>query len=635
MSKLLENIESPKDLKNLSPEQLGQVCQEIRETIVKQVASKGGHLASNLGCVELTVALHLEYNAPDDKIIWDVGHQAYPHKLLTGRYKQFHTLKQYQGISGFLKRTESEYDVFGAGHASTSLSAALGFAVARTKLGKDNHVVAIIGDGSLTGGMALEALNNAGVSNENVLYILNDNKMSIAPNVGALHKYLNHVLAHPTYNKLKTEVWNMTGKFPEGLGKNIRALAKKVDEGVKRSILPGSLFEDMGLQFYGPINGHDLLELRRMLRHLKTIQGPCLLHILTEKGHGFELAEQDSYKWHASTPFDPASGKRKAPENPVPTYAAMCGQILTDLGKKDPKIIAITAAMPDGTGLNIMEKELPGQVFDVGIAEQHAVTFAAGLACEGMKPVACIYSSFLQRAIDQVIHDVAIQKLNVTFLLSHSGLVGVDGPTHHGSMDITYLRMIPNMVIMSPANATELRNMIHTAYQYKDGPFTIRFSKGDALQYPPDEKIETYTFGVPQVVQTGEQVLFISVGNMLENAKQAIQILNKDGICPTLINARSIKPLDQAIYAELFQKHSFIVTLEDNVIAGGFGSAISELLNELGIYGKGILQIGLPDKFVTHGDVSVLQKLCGMDAESIATKVKNLMPKALSITTEL
>lgn len=624
MKTLLESIKSPSDFKNFTHDELAMLAKELREAVINQVAQKGGHLASNLGVIELTIALHLEFNTPDDRIIWDVGHQAYPHKLITGRYPQFHTLKQYNGLSGFLKRSESPYDVFGAGHASTSLAAAMGFAVARSKLGQKKHVVAVIGDGSLTGGMAYEALNNAGDSNENVIFILNDNRMSIAPNVGAIHKYLNRILAHPTYNRLKDDVWKLTNKFPSGARKGLQAFMHKVDEGVKSIILPGGLFEDLGIKYYGPIHGHDLGEIRRMLRHLKTQQGPSILHIVTEKGHGFSHAEEDAYKWHASTPFDPNSGERKGDKSPPPSLAQVSARTLIELAKQDPKLIAITAAMPDGTGLNQFEKELPAQFYDVGIAEQYAVTFAAGLACEGMKPVVCVYSTFLQRAIDQVAHDVALQHLPVLFVMSHSGLVGVDGPTHHGNMDLSYLRMIPEMVIAAPSSAAELRNAIYTGYKYKKGPFAVRFPKGAGPDGDAQNTMEELPIGVPRVITQGKDVLFVAAGTMLANATKAAEILQNESIHPTIVDARFVKPLDHASYRELFEKHDIIITLEDSVIMGGFGSAINELLNELGIYGRKVSNIGLPDAWVTHGDVPILQKLHGMDPESIAERVRTL-----------
>jgi len=624
MKKLLEGISSPDDIKKFTTEQLSQLAEELRQTIINQVAQKGGHLASNLGVIELTLALHLEFQAPQDKIIWDVGHQAYPHKLLTGRYPQFHTLKQYGGLSGFLKRSESPYDVFGAGHASTSLAAAMGFASARTRSKQKHHVVAVIGDGSMTGGMALEALNNAGDSNENVIFILNDNRMSIAPNVGAIHRYLNHILSHPTYNRLKDDVWNFTSKFPQGVGKGIRAFMHKVDEGVKSIILPGGLFEDMGIKYFGPVHGHDLEEIRRMLKHLKTLNGPSILHIVTEKGHGFGLAVEDSYKWHASTPFDPSSGERKGDKSAPLSLAQVSAQTLLELAHQDPKLIAITAAMPDGTGLNLFEKELPQQFYDVGIAEQYAVTFAAGLACEGYKPVACIYSTFLQRAIDQIAHDVALQHLPVLFVMSHSGLVGVDGPTHHGTMDLSYLRMIPEMVIMAPSNAAELRLALYTGYKYTAGPFAVRFSKGPGTDGNPTNTLSEVPLGIPRLLEEGQDIVILAAGTLVSNGIKAREILLTQGLNPTLIDARFIKPLDKKSYQEIFQKHSIIVTLEDNVLAGGYGSGVNDLLVELEIFGKICINIGLPDAWVTHGDVSTLQQVLGMDPESIAKKITDL-----------
>ncbi len=620
---MLENIHTPADLRGLSIEQLKTLAAEIRATIVKQVAAKGGHLASSLGAVELTIALHKVYQTPKDKIVWDTGHQAYPHKLVTGRYKDFHTLKQFGGLSGFLKRDESEYDTFGAGHASTSLSAALGMAAARTHQNLDFDVVAVIGDGAMTGGMVYEALNNAGETEEKVTFILNDNKMSIAKNLGGISKYLNRIISNPTYNKLKDEVWGFTGKLPRG--KDLQKLASKVDEGLKKILLPGGFFEDLGIRYFGPVDGHNLEELIEILEAVKKRPGPNLIHVVTTKGYGWDKSEADAIKWHASNPFDLESGKPKAAPAKTPGYTQVFGDALLEIAKQDARVIAITGAMPEGCGVNIMAKEIPNRVYDVGIAEQYAVTFAAGMACEGMKPVVAIYSTFLQRAIDQVIHDVAIQELNVIFAIDRAGLVGLDGPTHHGAMDLSYLGMIPGMVIMAPSDEKELRNMLFTAIKYDDGPVAMRYPRGSAQA--PDEKapFEKLPIGMPRILQEGEDLLILAIGNMVGYAKKAAELLVKDGVRPTVVDARFAKPLDRGAYADLLSRHRHVLTIEDNVPMGGYGQAVALLITELGKNDIILRHLSLPDEFVTHGDIPVLHKILGMDAEGIQKKALEML----------
>nr|MDQ3001978.1 1-deoxy-D-xylulose-5-phosphate synthase [Fibrobacterota bacterium] len=566
---MLENIHSPADLRGLSIEQLKQLAIEMRETIVKQVANKGGHLASSLGTVELTLALHKVYQTPKDKLVWDTGHQAYAHKLVTGRYKEFHTLKQFGGLSGFLKREESEYDTFGAGHASTSLSAAMGMAAARTQQNRDFDVVAVIGDGAMTGGMVYEALNNAGEIEEKITFILNDNKMSIAKNLGGISKYLNQIISNPTYNKLKDEVWDLTGRLPRG--KDLQKLASKVDEGLKKIFLPGGFFEDLGIRYFGPVDGHNIEDLIEILEAVKKRPGPNLIHVVTTKGFGWDKSEADAIKWHASNPFDIESGKPKAMPAKTPGLTQVFGDALLEIAKQDGRVVAITGAMPEGCGVNIMAKEIPSRVYDVGIAEQYAVTFAAGMACEGMKPVVAIYSTFLQRAIDQIVHDVAIQELNVIFAIDRAGLVGLDGPTHHGAMDLSYLGMIPGMVIMAPSDEKELRNMLFTAVKHDNGPVAVRYPRGSA--YAPDEKLpfQQIPMGLPNIVREGEELLILAIGNMVLPAKKAADLLAKDGINPTVVDARFAKPLDRKAYSELFARHRAVLTIEDNVLHGGYG----------------------------------------------------------------
>jgi len=620
---MLERIQSPADLRGLSLEELNQLAQEIREVIVRQVADKGGHLASNLGTVELTLALHRIYETPKDKIVWDTGHQAYPHKLVTGRFKDFHTLKQYGGISGFLKREESEYDAFGAGHASTSLAAALGMAAARTQKGEDFNVVGIIGDGSMTGGMAFEALNNAGETDEKIVFVLNDNRMSISKNVGAISKYLNRIRTNPTYNRLKEEVWEFAGKLPRG--NDLQKIVGKVDDGLRKLIFPGGFFEDLGIRYFGPVDGHNLEALLEIFTAVKQLPGPNLVHVVTTKGYGWEKAEQDAIKWHASNPFDLASGLPKAAPAKTPSLTTVFGDALLEIAKQDERVIAITGAMPEGCGVHIMAKELPKRVYDVGIAEPYAVTFAAGMACEGMKPVVAIYSTFLQRAIDQVVHDVAIQHLNVIFVLDRAGLVGADGPTHHGALDLSYLNMIPGMVIAAPSDEKELRNLLWTAVQYDGGPIAVRYPRGNALAPDAKAPFQKVEIGKPRTVLEGEDILILAVGHMLIAARKAAEILAKEGLHPTVVDARWVKPLDKAAYTELLARHRVVITVEDNVVSGGYGSQIAEFLAASNRWDMPIRHIGLPDAFVTHGDVSVLHQLHGMDAESIARKAHELL----------
>jgi 1-deoxy-D-xylulose-5-phosphate synthase len=620
---MLENIHSPADLKRLSIDQIKALATEMRDTIVRQVASKGGHLASSLGTVDLTLAIHYVYDAPKDKVVWDTGHQAYPHKLVTGRYKEFHTLKQFGGLSGFLKRDESPYDAFGAGHATTSLSAALGMAAARTKLGRDNDVIGIIGDGSMTGGMAYEALNNAGEIDEKVVFILNDNKMSISKNVGAISKYLNRILVNPKYNKLKDDVWDLAGKLPQG--KHIQKLMARADRGIRRMIVPGGFFEDLGIRYFGPVDGHDIEALIEILGAVKELPGPNLIHVVTTKGQGWEKSEADAIKWHASNPFDIESGKLKAAPAATPGLTKVFGEAITELAQKDKRIVAITGAMPEGCGLNIMANALPDRVYDVGIAEEYAVTFAAGAACDGLKPVVAIYSTFLQRAFDQVVHDVAIQHLNVTFVLDRAGLVGLDGPTHHGAMDLSYLGMIPGMVILAPSDEKELRNLLHTALEYNEGPIAVRYPRGNA--YAPDAKLpfETLPIGLPNVVEEGEDLLILAVGHMLAGARKAAAALRAEGFKPTVVDVRTVKPLNREAYDALFARHRAVLTIEDNVLHGGYGTTVSLLMNELGRRDIPLGHVALPDEFVTHGEVPVLHRILGMDADGIQKKALELL----------
>ena len=616
----LKDVKTPQDIKHCSVEELYGLAAQVRETIIGQVSKHGGHLASSLGVVELTIALHYVYNAPEDKIVWDVGHQAYVHKLLTGRYDRFGTLRQQGGISGFLKRNESEYDCFGAGHATTSISAALGFAAARNHFNRKNNVVAVIGDGSMTGGMAFEALNNAGLSKQNMTIILNDNKMSIAPNVGGFSKYLNRVISDPVYNKMRSDLDRLMKRVPGILGSRFRDLFLQVESAAKNAVKPGAFFEDMGVRYFGPIDGHDINELIMILERVKSQPGPCIVHVLTEKGRGLDAAEKNPTKFHGTGPFDPESGLPLSPGSKNPSLTSVFGKTLLELAKKDSRIIGITAAMPTGCGLDIVAKELPDRVIDVGIAEEHAVTFAAGLACEGVVPVVAIYSSFMQRAYDQIMHDVALQNLHVVFVLDRAGLVGADGPTHHGAFDLSFLRTVPGMTVLAPSDENELRDML-TASIDMEGPVAIRYPRGTALAeqlLPAPDKVDVK---LPKVLEQGSGILLLGAGFMTNELKKTAEALRAAGHKPTLVDARVVKPLDTESYRSLFDSHEVIVTLEDNTLVGGYGSAVGELLMDLGYTDKRLMRFGLPDHFVEQGEIPALFKLLKIDGESVAKQI--------------
>src|SRR5690554_2258492 len=620
----LENIRSPKDLKNLSIDQLNVLAAEIRDAIISQIAKHGGHLASSLGVVELSIALHYVFNTPEDILVWDVGHQAYVHKLLTGRYDQFETLRKQGGLSGFLKRSESPYDAFGAGHASTSISAALGFAVARNHFKKKNKVVAIIGDGSMTGGMAFEALNNAGITKENMTIILNDNKMSISPNVGGFSKYLNRIISDPVYNKARLDVDKLLKRLPGILGTKFGDLLVATENAAKSALKPGRFFEDLGVRYFGPIDGHDLNEVIQILDRVKDFEGPCLIHLLSEKGRGLELAEQNPSKWHASVPFDPQSGLPTKKCSETKSLTTIFGETLLEIVRHDERILCITGAMASGCGLDIVEKEFPERVIDVGIAEEHAVTFAAGLACDGIVPVVAIYSTFLQRAYDQIIHDVALQDLHVVFILDRAGLVGADGPTHHGSFDLSYVRTVPKMIIMAPSCENELRDMLRAAIDMP-GPVAVRYPRANALECELNDKPQEMPIGIPLILETGSDILLLGVGTMLQELKKTAAILRENGKNPSLVDARFVKPLDETTYKDLFDSHSIIITLEDNSVVGGYGSAIAEFLSDNAYRNHQLIRFGLPDDFVEHGEVPDLYKLLKIDGESVAQQIMEIL----------
>lgn len=614
-TKFLKDVNYPRDLKKLKLTDLRELSDELREYLIDTISKIGGHLGASLGVVELTLALHYTFDTPKDKIIWDVGHQGYIHKILTGRKEALKTIRQKNGISGFLKPSESEYDVFGAGHASTSLSSALGIATARDFQNKNYKVIAVIGDGSMTGGMAYEAMNNIGLLKKDIIVVLNDNRMSIAPNAWSVQNYFNDLMINESYNKLRNKIWDITGRIDKKHGDRLRSIAARIEGGIKGVLTPGMLFEALGFRYFGPVNGHNVVNLVKIFEDIKAFSGPILVHVFTEKGKGPEYGISHSQKLHALNPFDKSTGI-EIKKSSVPAYTKIFGESLVEIAKKNDKIVAVTAAMPDGTGLNVMQKEIPGRYFDVGIAEQHAVTFCAGLAIEGFTPVAAIYSTFLQRAFDQIIHDVALQKLNVIFVLDRGGLVGADGPTHHGTFDLTYLRLMPNMVIMSPKDESELRNMLYTATKYKKGPIALRYPRGNALGVKLSG-FEKYEIGKGEKLTDGSDIAILSVGNMVNFSLEAYEILKNKNITATVCNMRFIKPLDIELLYEIFGKHKKIITVEDNSIIGGFGGAISEFAIQHGFKNE-ILLHGLPDRFIEHGKPEELYKDLKMDGEGIA-----------------
>ncbi len=624
--KYLKDITSPKDLKKLNIQQLTILAYEMREKIIDVVSKKGGHLAPSLGTIELTIALHYVFDAPRDKLIWDVGHQAYAHKLLTGRLNKFDTLRQKGGISGFPKRQESEYDVFGTGHASTSISSALGIVAARELKGEDFRVVAIIGDGALTGGMALEGLNNAGHLKKDILIVLNDNKMSIAKNVGAFKRYLTKISSIPIYHKLRYDVWELINKLPSTIvGEEIKELTHKIGDGLKNLIVPTMLFEELGFEYFGPINGHNISNLIDIFSKVNRIRGPKLVHVVTKKGKGYTPAEGDPTHFHGLGKFNRKTGLSERGNAP-PSYSAVFGNIMIELAQNDNKIVAITAAMPTGTGLDNFALKFPARFFDVGIAEQHAVTFAAGLATEGMKPVVAIYSTFLQRAFDQLIHDVCLQNLPVIFCMDRGGIVGEDGPTHHGTFDLSYLRIVPNMIVMAPKDEVELKDMLYTAVNYEKGPTAIRYPRGKVFGLPQKKNPEKISIGRGEVLKRGKDVLIIAVGSMVYPSLDATKILLESNIDATVINARFIKPIDGELIKQEMEGKKLIVTVEENAVKAGFGSAVLEFLQEIDVKKK-IINIGIPDKFVEQGSPELLKEELGLCSEGIAKKVIEYLNK--------
>ncbi|MCK4272043.1 1-deoxy-D-xylulose-5-phosphate synthase [bacterium] len=619
MSLILDGINSPADLRKLSIPELVILSQEIREQIIAVVSEHGGHLAPSLGAVELAIALHYVFDTPRDKIIWDVGHQAYAHKLLTGRRDSFHTLRQYGGISGFCKRSESEYDVFDAGHASTSISSALGIACARDLAGEDFKVVAVIGDGSMTGGLAFEGLNNAGALGRDIIVVLNDNTMSISKNVGALSTYLTDLITNPLYNRLKGDIWQLTGKMAR-VGKRIRGLAGRMEESIKSFLVPGIFFEAFGFRYFGPIDGHNHTQLIKTLKQIKEFKGPILLHMLTKKGKGYKFAEQDASKFHGIGAFEKINGMVTSSKK-VPSYTQVFGETMVQLAARNKKVVVITAAMSIGTGLTTFGERFPDRFFDVGIAEQHAVTFAAGLACQGYRPVVAIYSTFLQRAFDQIVHDVALQKLPVVFAIDRGGIVGEDGPTHHGVLDLSMLREIPNIVIMAPRDENELKHMLKTAVCYDGGPVAIRYPRGSGVGVPLKQRLKLIEIGKWEIVRQGSDAAILAVGSMVHPALKAAQKLSKKVVDVTVINSRYIKPLDDDMLRDVAGRYNHIVTVEENVLAGGFGAAVLEFLTTERLDKVKVTRLGLPDRFIEHGPKGLLLSKLGLDDRGIFSSV--------------
>lgn len=625
----LFKINSPSDLRQLKPENLNTICNELRQYIIDVVTTVGGHFGANLGVIELAVALHYVFDTPYDKIVWDTGHQGYPHKVLTGRRDLLPTIRQLGGISGFLKREESPYDAFGAGHASTSISAALGIATARDLLNEKFKVVAVIGDGALTGGLAFEAMNNCGFQKKDIIVIFNDNGISIDPNVSAISSYFSEIFSKRTVSSIRDKIWNATDIFPK-FGDRLKDYLSRLEGGLKSIITPGMLFEAFGFNYFGPINGHNVLKLVKILNQIKNLKGPILLHIMTEKGKGYPPAEIDSTKLHAISKKikkETQSIEKVDIKKVAPTYSDVFGKAMQELMEKDERIVAISAAMLSGTGLLPVAEKFPQRVFDVGIAEGHAVTFASGMATEGLIPVCAIYSTFLQRAFDHTIHDCALQKLHVVFALDRAGLVGEDGPTHHGTLDLAYMRLIPNMIVTAPKNEQELRNLLYSAIYYYPGPVSIRYPRGKGT----GEEIkgfEPIPLGKWELLAQGKDIAILAVGKMVSNAILARDLLIQKDISPTIVNARFIKPLDNELLWQILQGHQVVVTIEDGTIIGGFGSAIAEFMVQNNFKNK-LKILGIPDKFIEHGSQEELHSLLGLNPDGIAKTIEKLVLEEL------
>ncbi|HTY20523.1 MAG TPA: 1-deoxy-D-xylulose-5-phosphate synthase [Geobacteraceae bacterium] len=625
MAQILEKINSPADIRGLSIKELNTLAAELREVIISVCASNGGHLAPSLGVVELTIALHRVFASPQDKIVWDVGHQAYAHKLLTGRRERFATLRTLGGISGFPKRSESPHDTFDVGHSSTSISAALGMAVGRDLKKTGNKVIAVIGDGSMTGGLAYEGLNNAGHLNKDLVVILNDNEMSIAENVGAVSTLLSRTITSEFVHRIKKDMEGFLEGL-DGIGKGVLKIAKRAEESLKGLFTPGMLFEAFGFEYIGPIDGHNIELLLETLENVKRFDDAVLIHVLTKKGKGYRPAEVNPALFHGVGPFEAATGKVLKGKGGAASYTAVFGEAMKRIAAEDEKVVAITAAMPDGTGLTPFSREYPSRFFDVGIAEQHGVTFAAGLAAEGFRPVFAVYSSFLQRAFDQVFHDVCLQNLPVVFAIDRAGVVGSDGPTHHGLFDLSYLRILPNMTVMAPKDENELQHMLQTAVEH-DGPIALRYPRGSGYGVPLEQKLRAMPIGKGEVLRNGKDGAILAVGVMVYPAVEAANTLAGEGIDLTVVNARFIKPIDRELILSIALGSGTIFTVEDNALKGGFGSAVLELLEEEGVEGVRVTRFGYPDRFVEQGEQTELRRIHGLDSEGIAAGIRKAMVK--------
>ena len=632
--KYLDKIKNPEYIRNLNENELLELCDELREYTIETITEIGGHLAPTLGVVEITVALHYVFNTPKDKLVWDVGHQGYAHKLLTGRFDQFPTIRQYEGLSGFLKRSESEYDVIGAGHASTSISAALGLAEARRQKNEDFRVGAIIGDGSMTGGLAYEAINNAGHLGKQLLVVLNDNEMSISPNVGAVSRYFTRLISNPIYNRVRNEFWDLTGKLPVASEKT-RSLVKKIEESLKSLLVPGILFDELGFRYFGPIDGHDLKEVIKTLENIKDIQNPVLLHVITKKGKGMvsmnvdnQDYHNDAVKFHAVKPNGKIKPKDKlvsgTKENAIPSFQDVFGKLVCEVGRNRKDTVCITAAMREGTGLVPYSKEFPDRYYDVGIAEGHGVTFASGLAAEGIRPIAAIYSTFLQRAYDHIVHDCAIQHLPVIFCMDRAGIAGEDGPTHHGALDIAYLRCIQDLIVTAPKNGNEFRSLLYTALNITDKPFTIRYPKTSSVEFNEQGQSELLPVGSWETCQKGTDVVILAVGPMVYTSIEASNRLKQKNISCEIINCRFIKPMDLSILESVKNRFNKIITIEEGVINGGFGDGVASWLLDKGFNGT-LKRLGLPDQFIEHGPRDKILSTLGLDVDGIENSIIELV----------
>lgn len=616
MSRLLDRIQSPADLRRLKVEELRLLAKEVRDEVLSVVSEAGGHLASTLGAVELTLALHYVFDTPEDRIVWDTGHQAYAHKIICGRKDKFSTIRQLGGISGFLSREESEYDVFGAGHAGTSVSAALGMVVAKALRQSKHKVVAVVSDGCLSAGLTFEGLNQAGHLNKDLIVVLNDNEIFIDPRVGAISSFLSKQLTTDLAVRLQKNLVSLLRTLPK-VGENLYQVARKVKESFLGLVTPGFLFEALGFQYVGPIDGHNLTEMIQTFQNIQKVGGPTLVHVITKKGKGYEPAERDPVKYHSVAPFHILTGKPKKEKSPTPTFTDVFASTLIKLAKANPKVVGITAAMGSGTGIDKLSRELPGRSYDVGIAEQHAVTFAAGMATEGWIPVVAIYSTFLQRGYDQILHDVCVQDLHVVFALDRGGLVGADGPTHHGVFDFAYMRSMPNIVIMAPKDENELQHMVKTAIEHS-GPVSLRYPRGEGLGVEMDEEPRTLEIGKAELLRQGKDIVIVGIGHTVLPALRAAQDLSPLGIEAAVVNARFVKPLDRELLLDLITKVPRVITVEDHVLNGGFGSAVLELLADAGITEVKIRRLGVPDRFIPHGTQEELRKMCGIDKDAIA-----------------